>query len=105
MSDSQKENAREGTENEAGTVRSQITPDPETAEYDLLEIIADVEGCQIEDLPSLYNEVEHVVETLFKTPPSTAAQMSLSFSYIGYRVTLDRRGNVKLVRVADTMPS
>ena len=88
---------------DGGTVRRQITPDPESSEYDLLEILAELEGCDIEDLPSLYNEVEHVVETLFKTPPSTAAQMSVTFSYAGYRISIDRNGTVQLVDVKDTI--
>ena len=103
MTDSQPERPKDGTADDSGTVRRQIPPDPVTAEYDLLEILADVEGCEIEDLPPLYNEVEHVVETLFRTPPSTAAQMSISFSYAGYRITIDRSGAVKFVAVKDTV--
>ena len=104
MSDSGPDQPRDVSSEGAGIVRRHIDPNSETSEYDLLEIIAEVEGCEIEDLPSLYNEVEHVVETLFKTPPSNASQLSLSFSYVGYRVTIDRKGTVTLVPVKDTAP-
>ncbi|MBX0285642.1 hypothetical protein EGH22_04850 [Halomicroarcula sp. F28] len=103
MSDSEPETQEDEHADGSGMVRREIAPDPETAEYDLLEILADVEGCEIEALPALYNEVEHVVETLFRTPPSPAAQMSISFSYAGYRITLDRSGTVQLVDVKDTI--
>ena len=103
MSDSQPEEPNDEHTNDSGTMRREIAPDPETAEYDLLEILAEVEGCEIEDLPALYNEVEHVVETLFRTPPSVAAQMSISFSYAGYRITIDRNGTVQLVDVKGTI--
>jgi len=103
MSDSTPERPDGGHVSEGGMVRRQITPDPTTSEYELLEILAEIEGCEIEEIPSLYNEVEHVVETLFKTPPSAAAQMSISFSYAGYRITIDRNGTVKLVNVKDTI--
>jgi len=103
MSDSQSDNAGDGQTDGSGTVRRQIPPDPATSEYDLLEILAEEAGTDIETLPPLYNEVEHVVETLFKTPPSADAQMSISFSYAGYRITIDRDGTVRLVSVKDTI--
>jgi len=103
MSDSQPEGSEGGLTDGSGIVRRQIAPDPETSEYDLLEILAEIEDCEIEELPSLYNEVEHVVETLFKTPPSAGAQMSVSFSYVGYRVTIERNGTVQIVPVKDTL--
>lgn len=91
-------------EPEYGIVRMEIDPDPKTAEHDLLAVIADIEGVAIEELPSLYREVNHFVEQLFDTPPSTDAQMEISFSYAGYRVTLARSGSLKLVPVKDTIP-
>jgi hypothetical protein len=103
VSDFQPDREEDSSVDDSGIVRRQIPPNPETSEYDLLEILAEVEGCDIEALPSLYNEVEHVVETLFKTPPSAGAQMSVSFSYAGYRITIDRSGAVKLVPVKDTI--
>ena len=89
--------------NDVGIIRRRIDPDPATAEYDLLEIIAELEGSEIEGLPSLYNEVEHVVETMFKTPPSERAQIEVSFSYAGYRVSIDRHGVVELVPVKKSL--
>jgi len=103
MADSRPEKPKDEEADDSGLVRREIAPDPETAEYDLLEILAEVEGCEIEALPALYNEVEHIVETLFRTPPSAAAQMSISFSYAGYRITIDRNGTVQLVDVKDTI--
>jgi len=77
--------------------RRQINPDPSTAEYDILEIVAELDGREIEMLPPLYNEAEHMVETLFRSPPSQRAQMELSFSYVGYRINIDRSGDVEVV--------
>jgi hypothetical protein len=90
-------------QNGAGIVRRHIDPDQSTAEYDFLEIIAELEGCEIEALPSLYNEVDNVVETMFKTPPSERAQLEISFSYAGYRVRIDRTGRVELVPVKKSL--
>lgn len=84
-------------ETKDGIARAQIEADPNTAEHDLLAIVADMECVAIDELPSFYNEAGHFVEELFETPPSEAAQMEITFSYAGYRVTLNRKGEVKLV--------
>ena len=99
MDDSPDDERESEHERPPGIERRSITPDSESAEYDLLEIVAETENCEINDLPSLYNEVEHVVETMYRTPPSSAAQMVVSFSYAGYRITLHRDGAVELVPV------
>ncbi|ELZ23583.1 hypothetical protein C475_14968 [Halosimplex carlsbadense 2-9-1] len=87
-----------------GIVRAQIDARSETADNEFLELIARLEGVDATELPSLYHEVDHTIENLFKRPPSRDAQMEISFSYAGYRVTIDQRGNVRLVRVGDTVP-
>jgi len=81
----------------SGIVRTRIGPRSETAESDFLEVVARLEEVDATDLPSLYREVDHAVENLFKRPPSADAQMEIAFSYAGYRVTIDQRGNVRLV--------
>jgi len=90
-------------ETESDVERRTIAPDPTTSEYDLLEVVAELEGCDINDLPSLYDEVEHVVETLFRTPPSNSSQMEITFSYAGYRITIHHDGSVKIVPVKESV--
>jgi hypothetical protein len=87
-----------------GIVRAQIEPRSETADNEFLELVARLEGVDPTELPSLYHEVDHAVENLFKRPPSPDAGMEITFSYAGYRATIDQRGNVRLVRVGDTVP-
>jgi len=95
----------ETDEEPPGIVRAQIEPRPETADNEFLELVARLEGVDATELPSLYREVDHAVENLFKQPPSAAAQMEISFSYAGYRATIDQRGHVRLIRVTETVPS
>jgi hypothetical protein len=83
-------------------VSRSIEPDPESAEYDLLAIVAELEGRAIDELPSLYTSVDHFVERLFEQPPAPEAQMEIEFSYAGYRITLGQNGDVTLVRVKDS---
>ena len=85
-------------------VTASIDPNPETAEYDLLAIVADLEDTEITDLPSLYEQLDHFVEQLYETPPSPKAQLELSFSYAGYRITLTQGGDVTLMNVKQSIP-
>lgn len=91
-----------GTDRDSGMVHEHITPDAGTAEYDLLEILADLEGKEIDEFPSLYTQVNHFVESLFDDPPAPESQMEIRFSYAGYRITITQRGEVKLVPVKET---
>lgn len=78
-------------------VRRQIDPDPDTAEFDFLEVVAALEDSEINELPSLYEQLSHFIEQLFENPPSSEAQMQLEFTYGGYRITLDQHGHLTLV--------
>ena len=86
-------------------LRADIDPDPETAEYDLLELIAGVDGREIEELPPFYTQVGHFVERLFEHPPAQEAQMQIEFSYAGHRVRLNQQGQVTLLNVKNSISS
>ena len=81
----------------------QIEPNPETAEHDFLEAIAKLEGKEMTELPSLYHELDHLIEVLYNTPPSAQSQVELSFSYAGYRVSMNQTGSLKIVTVKDSI--
>lgn len=88
---------------EDGFVQRTIDPNSETAEYDLLEIIAEEDGVEMDELPSLYEQVGHFVGQLFDDPPSDEAQMEIQFSYAGYRVKVSQEGHVTLVEVKQSL--
>lgn len=81
----------------------EIEPDPDEPHLGVLHAIADVEGCEIEDLPPLYDYVDHLVEKLFQTPPPAKAQVQLDFTYYHYRILLDQEGNLTLMRQAEPL--
>jgi hypothetical protein len=103
--DGESENRDCGADTDGGTdiVYDTIAPIESTAEYDLLELVADLEGVEIDELPSLYTQVGHFVETLFENPPSPESQMEITFSFAGYRITVMQNGDVKLVPVKETL--
>jgi hypothetical protein len=92
-----------GTDDDQNIVRAVVVPDSATAEYDLLAIVAELEGTEIEELPEFYRQVGHFVESLFKNPPAPEAQMQLEFSYAGYRITISQRGEITLMNVKRSM--
>ncbi len=64
----------------------------------LLRAIADLEGADETDLPSLYPCIDEMIEKLFADPPSSEAQAELEFSYTDYRITLFQDGLAVLQR-------
>ncbi|WP_336001826.1 HalOD1 output domain-containing protein [Halorientalis halophila] len=86
-----------------GFYRDHIRPSRETSEFELIEIISELETKESDELPPLYDEVGHLIEMLYNNPPSQQAQVEMSFSYAGYRITIDQRGNLKLIPVKDSM--
>ncbi|WP_135830487.1 HalOD1 output domain-containing protein [Halorussus halobius] len=81
-----------------------LAPDAEEANRSLLRLIANLERCEVTELPPLYEQVDHLVEKLFTAPPPSDAQAELAFSYYGYRVELDQSGNVSLMKLAGEPP-
>ena len=90
---------REGS----GFIKRQIQPAADTAEFDFLEIIADLEEKEMDELPPLYTELDDFITRLFQNPPSPESQVALSFSYAGYRVTITQQGKLELIPVKDTL--
>ena len=70
MRDSSETSSSDAETPNGGIVVRSIAPDPETAEHDFLALVAELDDRPIEELPSLYHEVDHFVETVFRTPPS-----------------------------------
>jgi hypothetical protein len=88
---------------ENGILQFNVEPDPESAEYDLLTVLAEHEGVGVDELPSLYSVVDQFVGEMFDDPPSESAQLEMTFSYAGYRVTVTQGGHVTLVPVKESM--
>jgi len=88
------ENGTTGDDAESENVRRirhrKVTPEVEEANRSLLRFVANLEHCEVTDLPPLYEQIDHMVEQLFSSPPPPQAQAEIRFSYHGYRIELDR---------------
>ena len=85
------------------TARVRIEPNSESAEYELLAIVAELGDTDIESLPSFYEQAGHFVEMIFQNPPAPEAQMEISFSYAGYRIRITQLGQVTILKVKESI--
>ena len=65
----------------------------------IAEIIADLEETDPENLIPIWDSIDDVLEPLSSPPPAPDAQLLISFSYEGYRISINRDGEVLLVPV------
>lgn len=85
-------------EPETTILHRQLDPDGEAPEEQLLEALADIEETDVTDLPPLWNCVDGMLEHLFSTPPDPEAQMTVEFSYVTYRITIEQDGSIAFVK-------
>ena len=68
---------------------------------EIAEIIADLEETNPECLTPIWDCIGNVLEPLSSMPASPDAQLLISFSYEGYRISVDQDGEVLLVPVEE----
>lgn len=66
--------------------------DADDAVFDIVSTIADLEDTSVEELPSFHDSVDGILDHIFGTPPVGEAQVTVEFTYAGYRVTLHQDG-------------
>ena len=62
------------------------------------EIVAELEGVGVNEMYPIYDQMDDVLDNIFSEPPSPAAQLQLTFSYEGYRITIEQDGHAKFVK-------
>lgn len=69
-------------------------------EVDVVEIVAELEGVDTTQLSTLFRTIDNLIKQLYSQPPSPQAQMTLEFSYEGYRIRLNQDGHATFMKVA-----
>ena len=77
----------------------QLDTDGENPAVQVAEIIAELEGKEADELASTYDQIDHILDHVFSDPPSPDARIRISFSYEGYRVTVEQDGAATFERV------
>lgn len=67
--------------------------DREDPMYAVTETVAELKGVESDRLEPLYGCLDHVVDHIFSDPPDEEADLRVTFSYEGFRVTIDQDGH------------
>lgn len=79
-------------------VHREVDTDAENPAAEIAETVAELEDKDHADLATMYDVADHVIDHIFSTPPADEAQFEVSFSYEGYRITLEQNGSVQLLK-------
>ncbi|PSP64306.1 hypothetical protein BRC76_01855 [Halobacteriales archaeon QH_8_67_36] len=64
---------------------------------ELVALIAEHKGVEQDELDPLYNWADHLIDSLYSSPPPAASQGIVKFSYEGYRITLYQDGHAVIM--------
>ena len=83
----------------ATTIDRQFDTDNVDPNVEVVSVIAELEGVPAEELPPLYDCIDHILEHLFESPPSEGADVEMSFTYYDYRITVEQNGAARFERL------
>jgi hypothetical protein len=79
-------------------IHRELSTDMENPGIQIAEIIADLEGKEVNELTTVWDCIDGAIAEIFSNPPSAEAQVQVTYSYEGYRVTIEQDGKAKLVK-------
>lgn len=84
---------------ESEFIHRELDTDAENPGVEIAEAVADIEGKESTDLANMYDRVDGVLNAIFSNPPSSEAQMQITFSYEEYRITVEQNGDAEFVKI------
>lgn len=84
---------------ESKIVHRDLESDVDNPAVAVAEAIAEIEGTEADELTTTYDCIDGTLNELFSTPPSQDAQLTVTFTYEGYRITVEQNGSAKFVKV------
>lgn len=85
--------------NEDSIVHERLDVERPEPAVEIAEIIASLDDEDVTQLSSTYDQIDHVLTHIFSNPPDPDAQVEVSFTYEGYRVTVEQNGRARFVEV------
>lgn len=80
-------------------VRRQLDTEDEEPVTMIAEIVAELEGVRHDELKPTYEHLDHVIDEIFSHPPVPEAQVEITFTYEGYRITVEQNGSAQFVKI------
>lgn len=87
--------------NDPEEIHRQFEPDDISPRRDMVQTIADLKVTDPDDLMDLWPIMDDIISDIFSEPPAPEAQVEISFSYEGYRITIHQNGKAEFVRITD----
>ena len=84
---------------ESEIIHEELDTDVDSPAVAVVEKVAEIEGEDVDELSTAYECVDGTLEGLFSTPPAPEAQIEVTFTYEGYRITVEQNGGAKFVQV------
>ena len=79
-------------------VHRELDADRASPAIQVAEIVADLEGKGPTEVTTIWDCIDDVLTRVFSDPPSPEAQVEVTFSYEGYRVTVEQNGVATFVQ-------
>ncbi|ELZ11109.1 hypothetical protein C479_07368 [Halovivax asiaticus JCM 14624] len=88
-----------GTDDRDGAEPRTATREFDTDQIDpnvaVVSALAEIEDVPVEELTPLYGCIDHILEHLYSNPPADEADVQITFTYNGYRITVEQDGNAR----------
>lgn len=84
--------------NETEMLHRELDIDRENPAPQIAETVADIEDTSITELATMYGCIDGVLDQIFSNPPSPEAQIEVTFSYEGYRISVEQNGHAQFVK-------
>lgn len=81
-------------------VHRELDTDREEPAVVIAEVVAELEGKRTDELATIYDCIDGMLTELYSNPPAPESQMTIEFTYNGYRITVEQNGASKFVRVS-----
>ena len=91
--------SHDSSELDRDTVSRVFDPEGDDPNMKVLAVISDLEDCDPRDCSPLYTTIDDVIADIYEDPPSPDADVEITFSYEGYRITLRQDGRAEFVPV------
>lgn len=75
--------------------RRQFDTDRATPAVAVVETVSELEDVDSSDLTTIYSCIDHMIDHLFSEPPSPDADVTVEFTYEGYRISIEQDGSAE----------
>ena len=76
--------------------KREFDPETTTPTRAVVEVIADLEDVDTLELPPLYSTMNDLLDGFASNPPASQADVEITFTYQGYRITVYQSGLVEV---------